>query len=75
VLTWQIGADWTYDPKLITSVELRFMAEGPARTRVELEHRDLERFGPDAERMRQMFEGPEAWNRTLAAYADAARGA
>ena len=75
VLTWQIGADWTYDPKLITSVELRFVAEGPARTRVELEHRDLARFGPDAERMRQMFEGPEAWNRTLAAYADAARGA
>ena len=75
VLTWQIGADWTYDPKLITSVELRFVAEAPARTRVELEHRDLERFGPDAERMRQTFAGPEAWNRTLAVYADAARRA
>jgi uncharacterized protein YndB with AHSA1/START domain len=71
VLTWQIGADWTYDPKLITSVELRFVAEAPDRTRVELEHRDLERFGPEAERMRQVFEAPGAWDATLAAFAAA----
>jgi hypothetical protein len=69
VLTWQIGADWTYDPKLITSVELRFLAEAPDRTRVQLEHRDLERFGPDAERMRQTFSEPGAWDRTLAEFA------
>ena len=69
VLTWQIGADWTYDPKLITSVELRFVAEGPARTRVELEHRDLDRFGPDAERMHETFSAPGAWDSTLAAFA------
>jgi uncharacterized protein YndB with AHSA1/START domain len=73
VLTWQIGADWTYDPSLITSVELRFVAEADDRTRVTLEHRDLERFGPEAERMRQMFEGPGAWDATLAAYAAAAQ--
>jgi Activator of Hsp90 ATPase homolog 1-like protein len=29
VLTWQIGADWKYDPKLRTSVHLRFIPEGP----------------------------------------------
>ena len=69
VLTWQIGADWTYDPKLVTSVELRFLAEAPDRTRVQLEHRDLERFGPDAERMRQTFSEPGAWDRTLAEFA------
>jgi uncharacterized protein YndB with AHSA1/START domain len=72
VLTWQIGADWTYDPKLITSVELRFVAEAPDRTRVQLEHRDLERFGPEAERMRQVFSAPDAWDRTLADFAAAA---
>jgi hypothetical protein len=72
VVTWQIGADWKYYAELVTSVELRFVAEGPERTRVELEHRDLDRFGPEAERMRQMFEGPGAWDATLAAFAAAA---
>jgi uncharacterized protein YndB with AHSA1/START domain len=69
VITWQIGADWRYDPKLITTVELRFVAEAPDRTRVELEHRDLERFGPEADRMRQTFEQPGAWSATLSAFA------
>ena len=74
VLTWQIGADWKYDPKLRTTVELRFLAEAPDRTRVELEHRDLEAFGPDAERMYQLFQQPGAWDATLAAYAAQAGG-
>ena len=74
VLTWQIGADWKYDPKLLTTVELRFLAEAPDRTRVELEHRDLEAFGPEAERMRQLFEEPGAWQSTLAAYAARLQG-
>jgi len=69
-VTWQIDANWRYDPRLVTNVELRFIAEAPDRTRVELEHRDLDRFGPDAERMFQMFNGPTAWNTTLAAYAE-----
>ena len=68
VVTWQIGADWRYDPGLITTVEVRFVAEAPERTRVRLEHRDLERFGPDVERMRQTFSEPGAWTATLEAY-------
>jgi uncharacterized protein YndB with AHSA1/START domain len=75
VVTWQIGADWHYDPQLITTVEVRFVAEGPERTRVLLEHRDLERFGPEAERMRQTFTEPGAWTATLAAYAEVLGGA
>jgi uncharacterized protein YndB with AHSA1/START domain len=71
VLTWQISADWRFDASLITTIEVRFTEEGPERTRVELEHRDLERFGEDAERMRQTFEEPGAWERTLADYAAA----
>ncbi len=69
VVTWQIGADWRFDPEIVTTIEVRFLAEAPQRTRVSLEHRDLDRFGPPAERMREMFEGPGAWNRTLSAYA------
>lgn len=71
VITWQIGADWRYDPTLVTTVEIRFLAQAPDRTLVRLEHRDLERFGLEAERMRQMFEGPGAWSATLSAYAAA----
>lgn len=71
VLTWQISADWRFDPSLVTTVEVRFLDEGPERTRVELEHRDLERFGQEAERMRQVFDEPGAWEGTLTAYAGA----
>ena len=71
VVTWQIGGDWRYDPKLVTTVELAFVEEAPDRTRVRLKHRDLERFGPEAERMRQVFEAPGAWDATLAAFASA----
>ncbi len=47
VLAWQIDAGWKYDPNFLTEVELRFTAMGE-RTQVELEHRNLERFGPTA---------------------------
>jgi uncharacterized protein YndB with AHSA1/START domain len=70
VITWQISADWKYDASLITTVEVLFVAEG-AGTRVSLEHRDLERFGPEAERMRVTFNEPGAWAGTLAAYGEA----
>jgi uncharacterized protein YndB with AHSA1/START domain len=70
VLTWQISAEWRYEPGLVTSVEVRFTPEGDG-TRVELAHRDLERFGPQAEHMRQVFSEPGAWTGTLEAYAAA----
>jgi len=71
VVTWQIGADWKYDPRLVTTIEVRFVAEASDRTRVELEHRDLDRYGPEAERMRETFGAPGAWDSTLAAFAGA----
>jgi uncharacterized protein YndB with AHSA1/START domain len=71
VISWQIGADWRYDPSLVTTVEVRFEAEAGDRTRVRLEHRDLDRFGPDAEKMRARFEMPDAWSATIDAYASA----
>jgi uncharacterized protein YndB with AHSA1/START domain len=68
VVTWQIGADWKYDPRLITTIEVRFIEEAADRTRVVLEHRDLDRYGPEGERMRQLFEEPGAWDATLTAF-------
>jgi hypothetical protein len=71
-VTWQIGADWSYHPDLVTTVDVRFTKEAPGRTRVALEHRDLASFGEHAEQMKNVFEAPDAWTRTLAHYAAAA---
>jgi uncharacterized protein YndB with AHSA1/START domain len=71
VVTWQIGADWKYHVDLVTTIEVRFVAEAPDRTRVLLEHRDLEAYGSDAEKMRETFEQPGAWEATMTAYAAA----
>lgn len=72
VITWQIGADWKFHSDLVTTVELRFEPVGEGRTRVRLEHRDLDAFGADAAEMKKTFEDPGAWTATLAAYASAA---
>jgi uncharacterized protein YndB with AHSA1/START domain len=65
VLAWQTGADWKHDPDLITEVEVRFVALGPAQTRVELEHRHLDRFGEAAANMRAAFDSDGGWNGML----------
>ena len=75
VFTWDIGADWKYDPSLGTEVELTFAAEGPECTRVRLEHRKLERYADKAETMRAMFDSEDAWPATLSAFAKAAESA
>jgi len=71
VLTWQVSAEWRYEPGLLTTVQVDFEEDTEGRTRVTLEHRDLERFGPQAEKMREMFEAPDAWQGTLESFAGA----
>ncbi len=71
VVTWQIGADWAYHDDLVTTIEVRFQPEGEGRTRVRLEHRDLDAFGAEAAKMRETFEDDGAWTATMAAYAAA----
>jgi uncharacterized protein YndB with AHSA1/START domain len=48
LLAWQLNTEWSYDPNLITEVELSFVQLAGGGTRVTLEHRNLERFGKDA---------------------------
>jgi uncharacterized protein YndB with AHSA1/START domain len=72
VLAWQLTADYTYDPDFVTEVEVRFRAEGRNRTRVFLEHRDLERFGDRTEDVRATFDSDGGWNGILEGYAGTA---
>ncbi len=64
VLAWQIDAQHRFIPELVTEVEVRFTAEGDG-TRVELEHRHLERLGEDGETLRKMVDSPNGWGRLL----------
>jgi len=72
LLSWNINADWQYDPSSLTEVEVRFIEEGPGRTRVELEHRKLELFADKAQMMRAIFDSDEGWLGTLQALREAA---
>ena len=72
VLSWDVSADWQYDPSLKTEIEVRFNAEGSDRTRVELEHRHLDRYGARRDQMRQIFDTEGDWGKLLEAFARAA---
>src|SRR5262249_15912749 len=47
VISWDISPQWQIETNLdrTSEVEIRFIAENPQRTRVELEHRNLDRHG------------------------------
>jgi uncharacterized protein YndB with AHSA1/START domain len=63
VFSWDISPRWTIE------IEVRFYAESPTRTRVELEHRHLDRHGPGWEAITDGVEGPEGWPLYLDRYA------
>lgn len=68
VLVWQINADWQFDPNLHTEVELRFTPEAEGVTRVDLEHRQLERMGEKAEAVRASVDSAGGWGAILESY-------
>jgi uncharacterized protein YndB with AHSA1/START domain len=72
VLCWQLTADWKFDPNLVTEVEVRFIPDGANATRVELEHRNLDRFGDRADTVRQTIDSPEGWGGLLQLFKQAA---
>ncbi len=69
VLAWQITAEFKYDASLTTEVELQFTAIGERETHVDLEHRNLERFGDKAEQVRSQVGAPNGWTKVLEDYA------
>jgi uncharacterized protein YndB with AHSA1/START domain len=72
LLAWQINGNWKYDPDLVTEVEVTFTAVGPDLTRVDLEHRDLERFGDKMEPVRTAIDSEGGWTQIIRLYAQAA---
>ena len=71
VFSWDIGPTWQLetDPALTSEVEVRFVAEGPDRTRVELEHRNIDRHGPGWEAVRDGIATDQGWPLYLDRYA------
>ena len=63
VFTWDISPAWQIetDPDKASEVEVRFVEDGPDRTRVELEHRHLDRHGDGWEGTREAVSGDQGW--------------
>jgi len=72
VFSWDISPYWQIetDPSKTSEVEVRFVAESAERTRVELEHRHLDRHGDGWEGLREGVDGADGWPRYLARYAE-----
>jgi uncharacterized protein YndB with AHSA1/START domain len=71
VFSWDIGPTWQLEtePDNTSEVEVRFVAEAPERTRVELEHRNLDRHGPGWESVASGVGHDQGWPLYLARYA------
>ena len=71
VFSWDIGPSWQVEPEPdnTSEVEVRFIPETPQRTRVELEHRNLDRHGPGWEAVRDGVAHDEGWPLYLDRYA------
>jgi uncharacterized protein YndB with AHSA1/START domain len=71
VFSWDINLQWQIetDPERTSEVEVRFTPEGDGRTRVDLEHRNLDRHGDGWEQMRDAVGSPGGWGRGLGLFA------
>jgi uncharacterized protein YndB with AHSA1/START domain len=63
LFTWDIGPTWQLeaDPAKTSEVEVRFTAEPGDRTRVDLEHRHIDRHGPGWESVADGVDGDAGW--------------
>ena len=72
VFSWDISPRWQIvtDHNQASEVEVRFFIEAPGRTRLELEHRHIDRHGPEWQAVTDGVDGDEGWPLYLARYAD-----
>jgi uncharacterized protein YndB with AHSA1/START domain len=71
VISWDISPYWQIetDPDKTSEVEVRFIAETPDRTRVELEHRNLDRHGDGWQAVREGVDSDGGWPTYLRGFA------
>ena len=76
VFSWDISPHWQVESDLArtSEVEVRFVAEAGDRTRIELEHRHLDRHGEGWDGMRQGVAGDDGWPLYLRRFASATSG-
>ncbi len=67
VLTWQLSAQFAYDPDFITEIEVTFETVDGG-TRVTLQHKNLDKYGPMEEKIKETFSGEGGWNSILQLY-------
>lgn len=74
--SWDISPQWQLESDLekTSDVEVRFISETPDRTRVELEHRNLDRHGDGWESTREGVGGEQGWPLYLNRYAGLVAG-
>jgi uncharacterized protein YndB with AHSA1/START domain len=72
VFSWDVSLQWKIetDPAKTSEVEVRFAPEDAGRTRVEIEHRHIERHGEGWERMRDAVDSEGGWQKGLRALAE-----
>ena len=76
VFSWDISPRWQIEANKdkTSEVEVRFVAETPRRTRVELEHRNLDRHGPGWESERDGVGTDQGWPLYLQRFAKLVTG-
>ena len=72
MFSWDISPQWQVDPDTghASEVEVRFIAESPDRTRLVLEHRNLERHGPGWQAVHGGVDDEAGWTLYLSRFAD-----
>jgi DNA-binding transcriptional ArsR family regulator len=76
VFTWQISGAWQFDPapEHASEIEVLFVEDGPAQTRVEVEHRFFERLD-GGQAIHDAIRGGGSWTLLLESYAKSAANA
>jgi uncharacterized protein YndB with AHSA1/START domain len=76
VISWDINPRWQIetDPEKTSEVDVRFFSEAPDRTRVVLEHRNLDRHGDGWEAVRGGVDSEAGWPLYLSRFRDIVLG-